>query len=161
MTISGIPNKSECLKYIREISRLHGLIVEADQTTLEYAIEAGGMLIALKKTVEHGDWLGYLAENFPDISERTAQDYMWAANKRKAIEEEKEKAENGESRRLRKRSPGRRSASSIRKRLSTTLRSTSRWIVGMRGRRAERSSAGKDSTGNGTAPIGGCLMTAQ
>jgi hypothetical protein len=83
-------------RLIAEVNRLHNLVVEADQTSLEKAIEAGILLNALKKHVKHGDWLPYLAENFPTISERTAQDYMWAATNAGKIEEaQKKSAEEG------------------------------------------------------------------
>jgi hypothetical protein len=92
-----IPTPDQCLQYIDEINRLHTQIVEANQTSLERAMEAGALLIQLKKTVVHGRWSAYLAEHFPKISERTAQDYMWAANQAPKIEAEKKKAENGEN----------------------------------------------------------------
>jgi hypothetical protein len=81
---------------IKEINRLHNEIVEADQTSLEKAIEAGAMLCALKRIVGHGKWTEYLKANFPTISERTAQDYMWAAKKSDEIDKEKKQsAEEG------------------------------------------------------------------
>jgi hypothetical protein len=89
--------KAQCLQHVKEINRLHGEIVEADQTSLENAMDAGEMLIALKKTVEHGEWLSYVAKHFPTFSKRTAQDYMWAANNREEIEKAKAEAENGET----------------------------------------------------------------
>jgi len=90
--VAGPREATSAPKLIREINRLHKQITEADQTSLDSAIEAGEMLIRLKKTVPHGEWADYLREKCPDISERTAQDYMWAANHRARIEEEQAKA---------------------------------------------------------------------
>src|SRR5262245_59794763 len=75
---TAMTSKIETSKLIREVNRLHKQITEANQTSLDSAIEAGEMLINLKKTVPHGEWADYLSKNCPDISERTAQDYMWA-----------------------------------------------------------------------------------
>jgi hypothetical protein len=44
------------------------------------------MLALWKKQKKHGEWLPWLAENCPDISERTAQDYMWANKKSEEID---------------------------------------------------------------------------
>lgn len=46
------------------------------QKGLEHALEAGRLLLEAKKGLPHGEWLPWLKESCPDISERTAQNYM-------------------------------------------------------------------------------------
>lgn len=45
------------------------------RSAVEHAIRAGDLLIEAKAQVRHGEWLPWLAENFP-ASERLAQSYM-------------------------------------------------------------------------------------
>ena len=46
------------------------------QKGLEHALKAGELLLEAKAGLPHGEWLPWLGENCPDISERTAQRYM-------------------------------------------------------------------------------------
>ena len=43
---------------------------------LEHALEAGRLLLETKAGLAHGEWLPWLKENCPDISERSAQRYI-------------------------------------------------------------------------------------
>ena len=43
---------------------------------VERALEAGDLLLSVKATLAHGQWLPWLAEHCPDVSARTAQGYM-------------------------------------------------------------------------------------
>jgi hypothetical protein len=63
-------------KTILEINRLHGLITEATQSSLQYSIEIGTMLLDVKKEVKHGEWEAWLTKHCPDIAVTTAQLYM-------------------------------------------------------------------------------------
>lgn len=48
---------------------------------ISLAVECGRLLNDQKKAVGHGAWLGWLKENCPNISERTAQKYMRLSRK--------------------------------------------------------------------------------
>ena len=48
---------------------------------ISLAVECGKLLNNQKKAVGHGAWLGWLKENCPNISERTAQKYMRLSRK--------------------------------------------------------------------------------
>lgn len=48
---------------------------------ISFAVECGKLLNNQKKAVGHGAWLGWLKENCPNISERTAQKYMRLSRK--------------------------------------------------------------------------------
>jgi hypothetical protein len=77
---------------IRLINEAHAAVVAANQTGLEKAIECGEMLRAAKEKVGHSNWMPWLKDNCPNISDRTARDYMWAAKNAEKIED---KVENG------------------------------------------------------------------
>jgi hypothetical protein len=82
-------------KTITEINRLHRLVTEATQTSLQYSIEIGTMLIEVKKEVKHGEWEPWLCKNCPDISDRTARMYMRFAKPENAKKLEAAAEENG------------------------------------------------------------------
>jgi hypothetical protein len=64
-----------------EIARLHGEIAAAYGTSLDRAIRIGELLTKQKETLEHGQFLPWVAEHLP-FSERTAQNYMRVFAKR-------------------------------------------------------------------------------
>jgi hypothetical protein len=84
-------------KLAAEANRLHNLIVEGNQSSLQRSIEAGTFLIEAKKIVGHGDWGQWLVKNCPQISDRTARLYMQLANEKnvKKIEEAADQNGNG------------------------------------------------------------------
>jgi hypothetical protein len=61
------------------IQQRHEAVTASLKEAVGNAIAAGEWLREAKKQVGHGNWLPWLAENFPDISERTAQAYMCLA----------------------------------------------------------------------------------
>ncbi len=64
----------------RQINHAHREARLAGQTMLDWARTAGGLLLAAKGRVRHGEWLDWLAENV-EASERTCQAYMRVANR--------------------------------------------------------------------------------
>jgi hypothetical protein len=71
---------------IAEIKRKHREICEAPRRLLATAIEIGQWFIVQHEKIEHGEWLPWLRENFPDISERTVQRYALLAENREFLE---------------------------------------------------------------------------
>ena len=59
------------------------------QKGLEHALKAGTLLLEAKVGLPHGEWLPWLGQNCPDISERTAQNYMRLARQLPKLEPEK------------------------------------------------------------------------
>ena len=64
---------------VGEIASAHSACRKASRAAVRHAVEAGQRLIEAKELVPHGAWLPWLAEHLPDISARTAQRYMRAA----------------------------------------------------------------------------------
>ena len=64
----------------------HGACRAAMQRGMEHAFKAGQLLMEAKSGLAHGEWLAWLKENCPDISERTAQRYMRLAENRDELE---------------------------------------------------------------------------
>lgn len=58
-----------------EIRQKHALAIETANRAVQYAREAGELLLQAKATIAHGAWGEWLKENC-DLSERTAQGYM-------------------------------------------------------------------------------------
>lgn len=63
-----------------EINRWHTAAEGAVGTALDYAREAGTLLLQAKEQIPHGEWLPWIAANFQG-SERTAQAYMRVAKR--------------------------------------------------------------------------------
>lgn len=61
-----------------EIRRLHALAIEHSNCAVDYAKQAGALLLEVKRTLPHGEFLPWL-ENAVSISARQAQRYMRAA----------------------------------------------------------------------------------
>jgi hypothetical protein len=64
---------------VDEIAVEHRACKAAVKNAVQHAIEAGRRLIEAKTLVPHGAWLPWLAEHLPDVSARTVQRYMKAA----------------------------------------------------------------------------------
>jgi hypothetical protein len=100
MSAKGMP-KAELAETLArnasEINRLHAEITAAAQTSLEKSIEAGLILIAIKKgkLVAHGDWATWLDKNCPDVGATTARLYMRVADDKNRAKLEAAAAENG------------------------------------------------------------------
>lgn len=62
----------------QEINRLHVLADGHADMAIAYAKQAGSLLLEVKKTLGHGDWLPWLKKNI-EVSPRQAQRYMAAA----------------------------------------------------------------------------------
>jgi len=76
-------NKIEKTRTARIIA-LHNEIGGALRTTLEKAIEIGGLLVEQKAELQHGEWSAWIAEHLP-FAERTAREYMRFWERRDAI----------------------------------------------------------------------------
>lgn len=61
------------------INEAHRAAKEHAARAIERAIEAGDLLNAVKAQLPHGRWLPWLEQHCPDISARTAQQYMRVA----------------------------------------------------------------------------------
>jgi DUF3102 family protein len=57
------------------INAAHAEAEKSLRASVEHAIHAGELLIKVKLTVPHGEWIGWLTDNI-DFSERLAQAYM-------------------------------------------------------------------------------------
>ena len=93
--MSAGKSTGELIKTASEINRLHRLVTEAAQSSLQYSIEIGEMLNDVKKDIKHGDWEGWLAKYCPEISDRTARVYMRLAKPENAKKLEAAANENG------------------------------------------------------------------
>lgn len=61
------------------INAEHAAVVEAARAATPHARRCGELLLDAKAQCAHGDWLHWLANHCPDISDRTAQAYMRVA----------------------------------------------------------------------------------
>ena len=61
---------------INEIITLHGEILDLGRTALDKALRIGELLTGIKDEVKYGEWLPWVEENLPHISERSIQRYM-------------------------------------------------------------------------------------
>ena len=69
------------------MKKLHSEIVATVRTTLNVAIELGGLLEEQKAETPHGGWTAWVEKNLPfDI--RTAQNYMAAFRRRDELKNE-------------------------------------------------------------------------
>jgi hypothetical protein len=75
------------------INEEHQQVVEASQSSLEHAIEAGIGLLDAKANVKHGTWEAWLKANCPNISLETVRLYMRLAKGEEKLK--KAAAENG------------------------------------------------------------------
>jgi len=85
--IEEMPKKSnrEILKELApEINKYHRVVEESLQTSLEYAIRAGILLIRAKFHARHGNWIVWVNASC-DFGLRTAQFYMQLATHRKEL----------------------------------------------------------------------------
>jgi hypothetical protein len=62
-----------------QINAEHAQVRSAFRTGLDHALACGKLLIRAKDSLPHGQWLPWLEEHCPDISERLAQRYMRVA----------------------------------------------------------------------------------
>jgi hypothetical protein len=69
----------------QQINQEHASCVEAFKATLTHARHAGELLISAKAQVRHGEWLPWLKDNCPQVSDRTARNYMRIAREWEAI----------------------------------------------------------------------------
>jgi hypothetical protein len=64
------------LSMVRRARDLYKAAVDAGQHAIERAIDSGKALNELKAKREHGEWLKFLKNHLPEVSERTAQRHM-------------------------------------------------------------------------------------
>ena len=64
------------------INAQHAAFAHKAKDAIGHAIKAGKLLNEAKDKVPHGEWLGGLRRECPDISERTASRYMLLASHR-------------------------------------------------------------------------------
>jgi hypothetical protein len=69
-----------------EITEAHLNALAAGRSALTYAKRAGELLIDAKEQVPHGEWLPWLSEHCPQVSEQQAQRYMRIARRWSEIE---------------------------------------------------------------------------
>lgn len=67
-------------------NKAHSLIVNAPKIVLGHAITAGEALNLAKDRAGNGNWLKWLEDNCPEISDRTAERYMKLANGKTQLE---------------------------------------------------------------------------
>jgi len=79
---------------VAEIRRKHQSICNAPRILLTSAIEVGEWFNVQREKIEHGGWLPWISENFPEITVRTIQKYILLA-KNKELVEAKFKNETG------------------------------------------------------------------
>lgn len=65
-------------------TREHGLAIQAGESMLLHAVQAGEALLEAKEQVETGEWVRWLKANFP-ASDRTAKQYMRIARGREEV----------------------------------------------------------------------------
>ena len=70
-----LPNDAALTDLAGRINTEHEACHASMQKGLEHALKAGALLLEAKAGLLHGEWLPWLGENCPDISERTAQNY--------------------------------------------------------------------------------------
>jgi hypothetical protein len=87
ITRPAIPDKPSLDRF----RSYHEATIEALRHSVEYAIDAGNLLLEAKEQLKHGQWLPWLAANCT-MSERTAQLYMRLARNRAAIEDQMKSA---------------------------------------------------------------------
>src|SRR5262245_50637428 len=73
-------------KIAAQIRYEHNAATNTAKSALRHAMAAGDLLLKAKAQVPHGEWLGWLSDNCPMISVRTAQAYMQIARQRPKIE---------------------------------------------------------------------------
>jgi hypothetical protein len=80
---SGGEGKNDCLadtaEIVLQVHEFHVKAEKSDTDTLVYNWEAGTRINTLKKSVGHGSWESFLADNFPDISLTTVWRYRQIA----------------------------------------------------------------------------------
>lgn len=59
-----------------EILKIHKDILSYVQSTFGLAVKAGRILQEVKASLDHGEWLPWIKNNLPNISESTVQRYM-------------------------------------------------------------------------------------
>ena len=64
---------------VTQINAEHAQARSAFRKGLDHAVACGKLLIRAKNSLPHGQWLPWLEEHCPDISERLAQRYMRVA----------------------------------------------------------------------------------
>jgi phage N-6-adenine-methyltransferase len=69
-----------------QINTEHQACMQAAGKALDHAMRCGDLLSEAKSTCKHGEWQGWLDDNF-DGSDRSAQAYMRLAGKREQIEQ--------------------------------------------------------------------------
>jgi len=100
MTLVAPPRS--LLELAAEIQDAHAAFVSKASASLEYARQAGALLIEAKALVAHGEWLPWLATNCTDITARTAQGYMTISREWSRLQEIQEKRNGVSSLSLRK-----------------------------------------------------------
>jgi hypothetical protein len=89
MSIKQNPTIAELTEQALELHRRVELalqhMVEAAQTALELAMQAGAIWCLIKHRVTHGFWEDWVAENVPELDIRTVQKYMDLARNREKL----------------------------------------------------------------------------
>ncbi len=81
-----LPNNVALTDIAGRINTEHEACHASMKKGLDHALKAGELLLEAKRGLPHGEWLPWLGENCPDISERTAQNYMRLARELPKLE---------------------------------------------------------------------------
>src|SRR5438045_5519245 len=75
-------------KLASQINTSHAAAKAAAKSTLQHAIKCGAFLHDAKGRVKHGQWLPWLRDHRPEVSERMAQSYMRLHDRRAELKSE-------------------------------------------------------------------------
>jgi hypothetical protein len=85
-------NSNSLTELAARINEAHEALVSAQKGTLEYAIKTGELLQEAKNKLKHGEWSKWLELNCPNISARTATDYMKLARNQARVGSNQQRA---------------------------------------------------------------------
>jgi galactitol-specific phosphotransferase system IIB component len=80
--------KKNAARYIEIANTEYAAMVESTKGVVQHAMNVGDALFSARRGLLHGQWLSWLRDNCPEISERTAQRCMWLAHHRHEIEKQ-------------------------------------------------------------------------
>ena len=79
---------------IATLNRLHDEVFQTSRMTTDRAIDLGGRLVKLKRSLGHGNWLPFVKAYLSSFSDKTAERYMNVHKNRKALAAKFDKLSN-------------------------------------------------------------------
>lgn len=77
MTVTPVTRDASVTQPLpQQINEAYQFAREHAECAVEWATKCGQLLLQAQESVDHGEWLPWLAANVPGISVRTAQGYM-------------------------------------------------------------------------------------